>query len=115
MSTASSMVSFRGEEEVDLNEALDTLFRELQENLNNSHCSIRNLGMSEDRNDSFMEMAKYHHEIEDYANDLVKLFSELKSISKQILGKPVNEDDKIAYKKLLDQRKLEKQLNKMKV
>lgn len=115
MSAASSIVSFRGEEEVDLDEALNTLFRELQENLNNAHCAIRNLGQSEDRGDSFIEMATFHHDIEDYADNLLSLFKELKSVSKQVLGVPSNENDKLEYKVFLEKRKLEKKMNKMKV
>jgi hypothetical protein len=108
-STCSSMVSFRGEDEVDVSEALDVLFKEMQENLNGCHCSVRQLAMSEERADTYMEAAEHHFAIEDYANVLTVLFKELKSVSKQVLGTcPSQYKDE--FKALQEKRKQAKKM-----
>ena len=112
-STCSSMVSFRGEDEIDVNDALDVLFREMQENLNSCHCSVRQLAMSEERADTYMEAAEHHFAIQDYVDVLVDLFKELKSVSKQVLG-PCPKDYKTEFKLLEDKRKEVKRLQKEK-
>lgn len=110
-STSSSMVSFRGEDEVPIDEALDALFRDLQSNLNNCQCSVRSLAMSEERADTFLEACEYHFQIEDYVNTLMDLFDELKDISKQALGKCPKEY-KSEFKALCEKRKEEKKRQK---
>jgi hypothetical protein len=105
-SNASSIVSFRGEE-IDVNDALDTLFRDLQEKLNYCHSTVRTLVMSEDRDESYVETAAHVWEIEDYTDLLDELFGELRTVSKEILGKcPADEKDE--FKKVSDKRKEDK-------
>jgi hypothetical protein len=110
-STCSSVVSFRGTEEVDVSSALDILFAELQDNLNSCHCSVRQLAMSEERADSYMEAATHHFAIEDFVDLLLVLFKELKSVSKQVLG-TCPKDYKDEFKALQEKRKQTKKMTK---
>jgi hypothetical protein len=106
-------INFRGEE-VDLSDALDSLFRELQSNLNNSQCSIRSLAMCDERNENFLEAAGYHFQIEDYVETLLSLFKELRQVSKDALGRPPPEYKK-EYAEMVEKRKMEKSFNKLKI
>ena len=110
-STSSSMVSFRGEDEVPIDEALDMLYREIQDNLNHSQCSVRELAMSEERADTFIEAVSHYHAITDYVDTLMDLFSELKDVAKQCLG-ACPKEYKEEYKALCDKRKEEKKRQK---
>ena len=102
-SSCSTFVSFRGDEEVDLDQALDQLYREIQSNLNHSQVSVREMSrLSED--DEFIECVPIHFAVLDYVDALTGLFSELKEVSKDVLGKP-GKDDKDEYKKMCDARK----------
>ena len=105
-SNSSSIVSFRGEE-IDVNDALDTLFKDLQQKLNYCHSTVRTLVMSEDRDESYIETAAHVWEIEDYTDVLDELFGELRTVAKEILGK-CPADEKEEFKKLSDKRKEEK-------
>ena len=99
-------VSFRGEE-MDVSDALDLLFRDLQENLNHCHCSVRQLAQCEERADTFMEAAEFDFQIQNYVDELTVLFKELKQVSKDVLGKPPPEY-KDEYKEALEKRKADK-------
>ena len=99
-------VSFRGEE-MDVSDALDLLFRDLQKNLNHCHCSVRQLAQCEERADTFMEAAEFDFQIQDYVDGLGVLFKELKQVSKDVLGKPPPEY-KEEYKTALENRKADK-------
>ena len=101
--SCSSFVSFRGEEEVDLNDCLDQLYRDIQKNLNESQCSVRNMArLRED--DEFKDCVPIHFAVLDYVDILSGLFSELAQVSKDVLGKP-GKDEKDWYKKECDLRK----------
>ena len=104
-------ISWRGEDDVDVDVALDELFRELQENLNHCHCSIRQLAQCEERNDTFLEASEHHFAIEDYTDTLLGLFTELKGVSKQVLG-PCPTEHKAEYKALVEKRKADKKREK---
>jgi len=101
--SCSSFVSFRGEEGIDLNDCLDQLYRDIQKNLNESQCSVRNMArLKED--DDFRECVPIHFAVLDYVDILSGLFTELAAVSKDVLGKP-GKDDKDWYKKECDLRK----------
>jgi hypothetical protein len=106
IASTSSSVSFRGEE-IDVSDALDMLFKDLQENLNHCHCSVRQLSQCEERADTFMEAAQFDFEIQDYVEGLTGLFKELKQVSKDVLGKPPPEY-KSLYSIALEKRKADK-------
>lgn len=102
-----SSISFRGEE-VDVSEALDELFKDIQEQLNYCHCAVRQLAQCDERADTFMEAAAYDFEIQDFVTTLVDLFKELKTVSKDVLGKPPTEY-KDEYKATIEKRKKSKE------
>ena len=102
----SSSVSFRGEL-TDVSDALDMLFKDLQENLNHCHCSVRQLAQCEERADTFLEAAQFDFEIQDYVEGLTVLFKELKQVSKDVLGKPPPEYKNL-YAIALEKRKANK-------
>ena len=101
--SCASYVSFRGEDGVDLDEALDELYREIQHNLNHSQVSVREMArLKED--DDFKDCVPIHFAVLDYCDVLSGLFNELKQVSKDVLGRP-GKDDKDEYKKMCDERK----------
>ena len=106
MSTSSSIVSFRGDNEASFDEAIDTLFRETQTNFNQIHMYVRMLGQAEDRNEDYIEMAKTHFSILDYIDSVNDSFKELKCVLKQVMGKCPTEC-KDEYQKLVETRKQE--------
>ena len=108
LSTASSIVSFR-DEEVEFDEAIDELFKEIQTNFNNIHATIRQLAMSEDRNDTYEEKLDIHFSIIDYIETVNESFKELDGVSKQVVGKPVGDIEKKYLKDTIEKRKQEKQ------
>ncbi len=114
-SSASTIISFRGDDGVDLDEALNVLYTEIQQNLNYSQCSIRQLAICGEHDDEIIEAAKIYFELDDYVDTLLDLFSDLKMVSKQCLGQPPPEH-KEEYNKMLNDRKEKKskQNNKQK-
>ena len=103
-SSASTIVSFRGDDECSLDEALDQLYKEIQQNLNHSQCSIRQLAASSEQDDDYIIAVKIQFELDDYIIVLLDLFKELQQVSIQCLGKPPP-GHKVEYKKMLDDRK----------
>jgi hypothetical protein len=103
-SSTSTIISFRGDDGVDLDEALCVLYTEIQQNLNYSQCSIRQLAIVEEQDSDFIEAANIYFELDDYVDTLLDLFSELKMVSKQCLGKPPQEF-KEEYNKMCNDRK----------
>ena len=108
--STSTIVSFR-DNEVDLDEALRILYQELQQNLNYSQCAIRQLAIAGEQDDDFLETAKIYFELNDYVDILLNLFTELKAVSKQCLGKPPPEH-KEQFAKMLNERKEKKSKQK---
>jgi hypothetical protein len=101
-----SSIAFRGEE-IDLSDALDLLFKDLQENLNHCHCAVRQLAQCEDRADTYLEAAEFDFQIQDFVDELSGLFKELKHVSKDVLGKPPPEYKNL-YAIALEKRKADK-------
>ena len=63
--SCASVVSFRGEDGVDLNDCLYELYREIQSNLNDSQCSVRTMvRLKED--DEFKECVPIHFAVLHY-------------------------------------------------
>jgi hypothetical protein len=108
-------VSYCGSE-VALEEALDDVFQKLQHHLNSCHCAVRSMSMLEeqsvDENEDFKEATKYDDTIQNDVDGMVALFKDLKSISKQVSGKPPNPDMKAWYAHHQTQRKHEAILEK---
>jgi vacuolar-type H+-ATPase subunit I/STV1 len=106
-------ISHRGEE-VDLEKALDEIFKDLQTNLNHTHCKMREIAMLEDQgDDDFKQVSEMCWSVEDNIIEMNDLFTELKDVLKQIRGKtPVAEKD--WFKMKTDQRKNEYKESKSK-
>ena len=107
-SSTSTIVSFR-DNEVDLDEALRILYQELQQNLNYSQCAIRQLSISGEQDSDFLESANIYFELNDYVDILLNLFTELKAVSKQCLGKPPPEHKEQYAKMILERKEKKKQ------
>jgi hypothetical protein len=104
-SSTSTVISFRGDDDVDLDEALRVLYQELQENLNHSQCSIRTLSLCSEQDNDFLEAANIYLELDSFVDKILELFQELKMVSKQCLGKPPNQEVKLEFTKMLNDRK----------
>jgi hypothetical protein len=116
MSIASSIlsqtsVSYYGEE-VNVEAALDDVFKLLGDNLNHMHVFTREICMMLDQDSDYIEGVKKSDQINDNIDGMNDLFRELKSVVKQISVKPENQEEKDLLKAHLAQRKLEKQMEK---
>ena len=99
-------VSYCGSE-IQLADAIDECFLSLQSHLNHLHSYTREVAMMGDRNEDYEVELKQVLIIHDTIDDMSCLFSELKSVVKQVIGKPPAEI-KDAMKKLMDDHKAER-------
>jgi len=86
-----------GEDDVPLEEAIDSLFKQLQQSFNYTHSSVRELHMSSDRGDEFKEIAEVGFTIQNYVRETADLFAELQDVVKQVVGTPKTQEDKLWY------------------
>jgi hypothetical protein len=118
MSVASSSVlssitvSAFGEDDMNLETAIDKAFNNIQQDLNYCHCSTRELLMDIERSESFDITLQKRYEIDDYISELSDLMKELQKIIKQIV-RPINKDEKEYFKEQQDKRKKAKELKKI--
>ena len=114
MSVSSAMstqsVSFCGSE-IPLDQALDECFVQLQGTLNGLHCYTREIAMMADQDADYIEGLKKTLEISESIDEMVALFTELKSVVKQVIGKP-DESEKAEAKRIIDNHKLQKKIIK---
>lgn len=97
LSTASSVsVSLFGEE-MDFEKAIDEMYNNLQDSLNQCHTATRELNMLSERDEDFETLATVGFEIIDFADKCSEMFSELDNVIKQVVGRPTNEADKLWY------------------
>jgi transcriptional regulator of heat shock response len=80
-----STVSFRDQEDVDVDVFIDTAFGELQQAVNNLHSATRNLSMCEDRNDSWEECKNLFDEVQSNVKEGVAVFKEIATVNKQFI------------------------------
>jgi len=104
-------VSYFGEE-VELEQAIDSCFRDLQTFLNGLQCSLRSLATLSDMGVGFEEALKHGDDIEDSIDDMAPLFKELKSLMSQIMLKPEDNEEKEILKKHKLERKQKKDQEK---
>ena len=97
-STASSQVSFRGENGIDLEQALDQNIRELQRFLNSLQCSLRQINMGYEQDLEYADALKEADNCEECIDDMQYLFQELRDICYQLVGEPSTPEEK-AYLK----------------
>ena len=96
-STCSSVsVSVFGDE-IPLEQAIDQVFKKLQDSLNYTHSSMRELNMEAERGSDFKEISSVGFDIQKYIQDCSELFTELKDVVKQVIGKPQTEEDKLWF------------------
>mgnify|MGYP000170612916 CR=1 FL=1 len=79
-------VSINGEECL-LETAVDDIFKQIQEHVNLMHCELRNLCMSEERNDDYTEALEYYDALVGNIREGCTVFKQLIPISKQLLPK----------------------------
>lgn len=101
MSTASGFsemsVSYNGTE-VNLEFAIDDVFKQLQNHLNLLQCSLRQLAMIVEQDGDYPESLKYSDEIEDGIDGMVILFKSLKDITSQVCVTPNTPEEKAFLK-----------------
>jgi hypothetical protein len=106
-STASCMtdmtISAFGED-MKLEDAVDQIFKGLQQSLNYSHSEVRCMAVDLDRDGDYRISYEHHEQICDYVDELGGLLMELKRVSLQVLGKPPD-DDKEWFKEQVQNRK----------
>lgn len=77
-------VSLYGEEML-LEDAVDSIFKDLQTHINLIHCELRQLCMSEDRGDDYDESKEYLDNIQDHVKGGVKVLKDLVPVCKQLM------------------------------
>jgi len=87
-------VSFRGDNDASLEQALDTVFKELQDHLNETHVLSRQLAMLADQDADFNVSVDLSVEIQERCDGMEGLFKELKSVVVEVRGKPLNDAEK---------------------
>ena len=99
-SSASSMcsVNFHGSEQ-SLEESLDTTVRELQSHLNSVQCNLRTLAADQDRDPDFKEAIAEADKLEENIVRMIELFDELRGFCYDIVGSPLDMDEKVWLKK----------------
>ena len=75
-------------EEIDFDKAINTAFTEVQEFLNDIHVKIRELSQVPEQDSDYMVAMEINHVISNNIDGITGLQKELKSVSKQVLGKP---------------------------
>ena len=111
-SGASSVsVSLNGRE-MNLEEALDSVVRDLQKHLNMVQLQLRMLGVGSERDDDFEDQIKEADKMQDSIVEMNYLFEDLYDMSYQIVGDPETKEDK----QFMKQHKIERKahLDKLK-
>ena len=111
-SGASSVsVSLNGRE-MNLEEALDSVVRDLQKHLNMVQLQLRMLGVGSERDDDFEDQIKEADKIQDSIVEMNYLFEDLYDMRYQIVGDPETKEEK----EFMKQHKIERKahLDKLK-
>jgi hypothetical protein len=77
-------ISYNGEE-MELDDAIDHIFKELQTHINQTHCTIREITQWDLRNESYDEVKVYFDEMVTHIKEGSALFKDLIGCIKQIL------------------------------
>ena len=80
-------VSYNGDDDMALDEAVDMIFKEIQEHINEIHVQLRMLCQSEDRSDTYDEAFEYHDVLTDHVKEACTVFKDVIKVSKQLLPK----------------------------
>lgn len=104
-------VSVFGQDDVELEEALDSVFKQIQTFVNDTQCAIRCLAAVPEQCGEFMRALEIYTEIENNIDGLAVLFKEAKSVAKQVLG-PVPASLKAEVKTYKENIKIKRQITK---
>ena len=104
-SGASSVsVSLNGRE-MNLEEALDSVVRDLQKHLNMVQLQLRMLGVGSERDDDFEDQIKEADKMQDSIVEMNYLFEDLYDMAYQIVGDPETKEEKAFLKQHKIERK----------
>ena len=81
-------ISYNGEE-MELDEAIDHIFKELQTHINQTHCNIREITQWDLRGEDYDEVKVYFDDMVSHIKEGSALFKDLIGVIKQIMPKPV--------------------------
>ena len=98
-------ISFRGEE-VDINTAMDELFKDIQSCVNDCNGFTRQMLMLGEQDNDFIEASKLHLSCQDSAKIMVGLFKELVAVMLKVRGK-IPPELKEEHDMMLSQRQSE--------
>jgi hypothetical protein len=80
-----SQISFRGDHEVDAEQAIDESIKSIQDGLNNIQVGLRCMLMADSRDDSFADMEPLFSEIETLVKEGIGLMKEVRAVGKQLM------------------------------
>lgn len=76
------------DEEMNLDDAIDHIFKELQTHINQTHVEIREIAQHELRGEDYEETKVYFDSMVTHINEGCHLFKDLIKVIKQIMPKP---------------------------
>ena len=91
--------------EMTLHEAIDFIYKNLQELLNNCHSGTRHILLLHDDDSGFKKSHELSSDILDFTFDLKMLLTELDKVLKKIAFKPEDNSEKEWLKAFLEDRK----------
>ena len=100
---SSMSVSMNGLE-MELEPALDQVFMELQQNLNNSHCTVRSILQSEEQDCDYQAILDLCFEVHENIDGMAELFKNLNDVLKHV-SKPDGDEEKALYKASMEKYK----------
>jgi hypothetical protein len=84
-SAASSISVSYNENEVPLDEAVDDIFKQIQEHINQIHVELRSMVMSDDRGEDYTDCFEYHESLTEHVKEACLVFRDVIKVSKQLL------------------------------
>ena len=86
-SSTSTTLTFRGEDDIDAEKAIDQAVADCQQGLNGINVEFRNLLMAAERDDTYEEMYPHFDTVNDIVKDFKSLVRDILSINKQMMPK----------------------------
>jgi hypothetical protein len=107
---SSMSVSYKGEE-VELSVAVDSVFKDLQTNLNNSHCDVRSILQCDEQDAEYKDILDLCFAVHTNIDAMSILFKDLQGVLKQV-SKPQDSEEKEIYKNSMERYKRTKEEQK---
>lgn len=95
-------------DDISFDDAVDRVYKETQQHLNDSHCSVRSLAMLSEQDGSYEDFVKMADDVLDHLDGVNDMFKQLKSVISQCMPKPSNAEEKSWLQKHKAERKLQK-------